>query len=62
MKAYILYAQTLILVNLIVVKIIEFGLPAQIYGVGFSILMVFVHKIIMMIMVMGFLVCTVLLC
>ena len=33
---------------------IEFGLPAQIYGVGFLILMVFGHK---KIIIMGFLVC-----
>ena len=39
-------------------NLIEFGLPAQIYGVGFSILMVFGHKkMIIIMMMMGFLVC-----
>ena len=37
--------------------IVEFGLPAQIYGVGFSILMVFGHKQIVTMIMMGFLVC-----
>ena len=36
---------------------IEFGPPVQIYGVGLSILMVFGHQKMRMIIIMGFLVC-----